>query len=48
MTYFGGWWTSSEGDISHGYYHDMAYDDSYVDRNSDFKYIGYSVRCLKD
>jgi len=48
MTDFGGWWTSTEGDITHAYYHDMAYDDSYDDRNSGLRNVGFSVRCLKD
>lgn len=43
------WWSSTEDDdMVSAWYRYLHYGDGYVVRNSNYKSIGYSVRCLKD
>ena len=44
---FGQWW-SSEKDASNAYYRNMGPTVNTVDRNSNYKWFGFSVRCIKD
>jgi len=46
--YNGYWWSSAEYSASSAWYRGMRYDYSRVSRYSDFKYWGFSVRCLRD
>jgi uncharacterized protein (TIGR02145 family)/uncharacterized repeat protein (TIGR02543 family) len=45
---YGGWWTATENGVSDAYGREMYYDDEGVDEYTDFKSLGYSVRCLGD
>jgi uncharacterized protein (TIGR02145 family) len=46
--YNGFWWSSTEFGASHGWYRKMNNNNSNVDKYYEFKYIGFSVRCVKD
>jgi len=47
--YFGGWWSSSEWDVSgYAYYRDMYYDNEFAGSGLDVKTFLYSVRCVQD
>ena len=45
---YGSWWSSSEKDNDNAWYFDMFYDQVFVEHYSSNKYLGLSVRCLKD
>lgn len=47
---FGLWWSNTEYPTETKYvlYRVMAFDDASVVRTNDFKYMGISVRCIKD
>lgn len=46
--YDGGWWSSTESDVSNALGWGMDYDNIAVRQNTDAKNNGYSIRCLKD
>jgi RNA-directed DNA polymerase len=44
----GNWWSSSENDASNAWNRNLNYNNAQVNRNSYDKFLGFSVRCLKD
>ena len=42
------WWSSEEYDTNSAYVYSISYNNSIVVRHLDLKYMGFSVRCLKD
>jgi len=40
------WWSATESGTDHAWYRCIYYDASYVYRNTAFKEMGYSVRCV--
>jgi uncharacterized protein (TIGR02145 family) len=46
--YSGYWWSATGTNATEARYRYMAYHGSKVERNSIFKKMGYSVRCLRD
>jgi uncharacterized protein (TIGR02145 family) len=44
----GYWWSSSEDDNTYAWYRTLYYNDGNANRNSNVKYYGFSVRCVKD
>lgn len=50
MGEYGLWWSNTEYPTETKYvlYRDMEFDEASVVRTNDFKYIGISVRCVKD
>jgi uncharacterized protein (TIGR02145 family) len=42
------WWSATEYDATHAWYHSLYKDYIYIDRNSYIKVDGFSIRCLKD
>ena len=46
--YSGYWWSATEINATEARYRSMNYHNGNVKRNSIFKKIGYSVRCLRD
>ncbi len=44
----GYWWSATENGSSYAYYRRLYYDSSEVDRDSNLKSYGFSVRCLRD
>ena len=44
----GYWWSSSEDDNTYAWYRTLYYNDGNANRNSNVKYYGFSVRCIKD
>ena len=44
----GSWWSSTEIDKYYALLHSLYSDDSFVDRDNDWKERGSSVRCVKD
>jgi len=44
----GYWWTASEGNTGNAYYRSMRYDSESVDEGVKDKYIGMSVRCVRE
>jgi len=45
---YGGWWGSTQKYEDYAWRRSLYYFDSYVDRNLDFKGLGFSVRCMRD
>jgi uncharacterized protein (TIGR02145 family) len=45
---YGYWWCSTSNSINKSFGRAIYNFDSIIDRWADFKYMGYSVRCLKD
>lgn len=41
-------WSSSQFDLLNGWYYSFSYTDTGINRNSDSKTVGISVRCIKD
>jgi uncharacterized protein (TIGR02145 family) len=48
INYEGYWWSSTEHSTTYAWYCGMAYDGSYVSRNTLEKLDGLSVRCVRD
>lgn len=48
ISYDGRWWSSTEGGTSNAWYRYVNYDNSNVYRGSNYKSMGFSVRCLRD
>ncbi|MBO7630357.1 MAG: fibrobacter succinogenes major paralogous domain-containing protein, partial [Bacteroidales bacterium] len=46
--YYAYFWSSSQLSGSHAHYYPLGYDYAYVYRTNFPKYLGYSVRCLRD
>jgi len=46
--YESGWWSSTENSSTNAWYRRMSYDGATVDRNTNYKIFGCSVRCLRD
>jgi uncharacterized protein (TIGR02145 family) len=42
------WWSSTQVGNSHARYRDLLFTTGNVRRDYDLKYVGYSVRCLRD
>jgi uncharacterized protein (TIGR02145 family) len=45
---FGSWWSSTEDDSNNAWCRFLNCSNGIVTRSSDFKVIGFSVRCLRD
>jgi uncharacterized protein (TIGR02145 family) len=45
---YGIWWSSTEYSATYAWYRAVSYDDADVNRFSDYKQDGLSVRCLRD
>jgi uncharacterized protein (TIGR02145 family) len=48
LGYGGTWWSSTQLSNSHARYRDLLYYSGEVRRDYDYKWVGYSVRCLND
>jgi uncharacterized protein (TIGR02145 family) len=46
--YHGFWWSATEGSSSSAYYRYLLYSSGSMVRGYDYKYLGFSVRCLQD
>jgi uncharacterized protein (TIGR02145 family) len=46
--YYGGWWSSTEGDADGAWGRYVYYSNSDVYRNYNDKLVGFSVRCVRD
>ena len=46
--YYAYFWSSTQGGSHYAWYRSLRYDSADVRRNSDLKYRGFSVRCLRD
>ena len=46
--YYGFWWSSTEDATSTAWYRDLNYSLGIVYRSSNYKEVGFSVRCLRD
>jgi len=47
-TQFGYFWTSTKSDASQAYYRQLTSFDATATRNYNFKFLGFSVRCIKN
>jgi uncharacterized protein (TIGR02145 family) len=45
---YGNWWSSTEANTNIARYRNLSYYTSYLSRDSDYKYYGFSVRCVRD
>jgi len=45
---YGYWWTASESGDSYAWYRSMSYDNSRVERDTQRKEFGFSVRCVRN
>jgi uncharacterized protein (TIGR02145 family) len=45
---YGDWWTATEYDSGIAYYRSMFYDSDFVVEDWNYKYYGFSVRCVGD
>jgi len=45
---YGDWWTATENGADDAYLRYVDYDDDRVDKGSNFKSLGFSVRCVED
>jgi uncharacterized protein (TIGR02145 family) len=45
---YGYWWSLSEGSSTYAWYMVMYYNSGFIDRISNSKSFGFSVRCLRD
>jgi len=48
MTYYGGFWSSTESSSNGAWTRVLLYDDTQVSRYGDDKNYGFSVRCVRD
>ena len=48
IRYHGYWWSSTEYGTNFAWRRYLRYDYSYVNRDYNFKSMGFSVRCLRD
>jgi uncharacterized protein (TIGR02145 family) len=46
--YFGSWWTSTQADAENAWISSMSYISGYMQRGSRSKFLGQSVRCIKN
>jgi uncharacterized protein (TIGR02145 family) len=45
---YGDWWSSTEDDTTNAWYRILGYSSSVVNRGSNTKRLGFSVRCVRD
>jgi uncharacterized protein (TIGR02145 family) len=45
---YGIWWSSSEYDTAGAWFRALFYNDGVAGRDNNYKYFGFSVRCLRD
>jgi uncharacterized protein (TIGR02145 family) len=48
ILFSGGWWTSTEGSSSLSRFRVLDLNGAYVYRNTNFRNIGLSIRCIKN